>query len=74
MPSEDKESRNTGDDALEVNKETLQDLDVEPADAEDVKGGTYIGGYYSTQIYLSGSVKGSVQPSSVSGKYSALSY
>jgi hypothetical protein len=39
MPSKDQESRNPPDDALELNKETLQDLDLEPIDAENVKGG-----------------------------------
>lgn len=39
MPNQDPKSRNTTNGALELNKETLQDLDLEPGDAANVKGG-----------------------------------
>ncbi len=41
MSRQNQESHNAEDRApeLELNKETLQDLDLEPADANEVKGG-----------------------------------
>jgi hypothetical protein len=42
MADQDQESRGPSDDALALNKETLQDLDLESIDAAKVKGG--IGG------------------------------
>jgi hypothetical protein len=46
MPSPEEKSH-TGEESgpLELNKETLQNLDVEPAQADEVKGGfSYSGG------------------------------
>ena len=40
--SNDRESESLAGDSLELNKETLQDLDVEGSDARDVKGGGII--------------------------------
>jgi hypothetical protein len=64
MPShEEKSQAGEESSSLELNKETLQNLDVEPTAAEDVKGGTY--NYYGTRsIYYGGSnvAIGTVKP------------
>lgn len=38
MADQDQHPRDPSADALELNKETLQDLDLEPVDPENVKG------------------------------------